>query len=59
MICDQCFNPITSFHWYNNLKLCKSCLHNAQPKKKRRNQDNIAYKPTIYDLKKRLEKQNW
>jgi|LWDU01.1.fsa_nt_gi hypothetical protein len=55
MICDQCLNEIKSYSWYNNMRLCKVCLHNAHPwKKKRCTGDSCPV--TLLDLKKKWEK---
>jgi hypothetical protein len=56
MICDQCLNETKSFCWRNNMRLCKVCLHNAQPWKKKRCTDDSCPAPTLLDLKKKWEK---
>lgn len=56
MICDQCFKPITSFTWHNNLRLCKACMHKAHPWKKKKNCTGDSCSPTWLDLKKKWER---
>ncbi len=56
MICDQCFESITSFNWHNNMRLCKACMHKAHPWKKKKCTDNSCPAPTLLDLKKKWEK---
>jgi len=56
MICDQCLNETKSFCWRNNMILCKVCLHNAKPWKKKRCTDDSCPAPTLLDLKKKWER---
>jgi len=56
MICGQCFESITKYVVRNNIKLCESCLHNAQPWKKKRCTGDSCAAPTLQDLKKKWEK---
>lgn len=58
MICGQCFNPIVQYRWYNNVKMCESCIHKAQPWKKKNCDSASCRKPTIQDLKKKWEKKS-
>ena len=57
MICGQCLDEIKSYNWHNNMKLCKSCLHNAQPWKKKKCNTNSC-QASLLDLKKKWERKS-
>ena len=58
MICDQCLNPTTSYNWHNNIRMCKDCLHNSQPWKKKRCTGDSCPAPTLTELKKKWERKS-
>jgi len=58
-LCPQCLERVNVLWEDKGMSLCPDCYHKKYGKKKFINQNKQEYKPTLNDLKRKLEKTGW
>lgn len=63
-LCPQCLNRVPVLWEVGNsqtrgMSVCPDCYHKHYGKKKFTNHNKPEYKPTLEDLKRKLEKKGW